>query len=48
MQHRGLRQDSALDLATIEFLVRAVRVLAPDADYQWLVDESKENLPLGG
>ncbi|KAL4448834.1 hypothetical protein ABPG77_007551 [Micractinium sp. CCAP 211/92] len=46
VQHRGLREASAIDLATIDFLVRAVKWLAPDIDYQWLVDESKENLPL--
>ena len=48
VQHRGLRENSAIDLATIDFLVRAVKLVAPDFDYQWLVDESKENLPLGG
>ena len=47
VQHRGLRENSAIDLATIDFLVRAVKLVAPDFDYQWLVDESKENLPLG-
>ena len=47
VQHRGLREASALDLATIDFLVRAVKALAPDQDFTWLVEESKENLPLG-
>lgn len=46
VQHRGLRETSTLDLATIDFLVNAVKWLAPDFDYQWLVEESKENLPL--
>ncbi|EFN51969.1 hypothetical protein CHLNCDRAFT_32749 [Chlorella variabilis] len=46
VQHRGLREASALDLATIDFLVRAVKALAPDQDFTWLVEESKENLPL--
>lgn len=34
VQHRGLREASAIDLATIDFLVRAVKWLAPDIDYQ--------------
>ncbi|KAL4422859.1 hypothetical protein ABPG75_009056 [Micractinium tetrahymenae] len=46
VQHRGLREASAIDLATIDFLVKAVKWIAPDIDYQWLVDESRENLPL--
>jgi predicted unusual protein kinase regulating ubiquinone biosynthesis (AarF/ABC1/UbiB family) len=48
VQHRGLREASAIDLATIEFLVKAVKAVAPDFDYQWLVEESQENLPMGG
>jgi hypothetical protein len=48
VQHRGLREAAAVDLATIDWLVRAVRWLAPDIDYRWLVEESRENLPLGG
>ena len=47
VQHRGLRETSAVDLATIEWLVRAARLLAPDFDYSWLVEECKENLPKG-
>ncbi|KAI3430556.1 hypothetical protein D9Q98_005149 [Chlorella vulgaris] len=46
VQHRGLREASAIDLATIEFLVKAVKAVAPDFDYQWLVEESQENLPM--
>lgn len=34
MQHRGLREASAIDLATIDFLVKAVKWIAPDIDYQ--------------
>ena len=44
VQHRGLRETSAVDIATIEFVVKAVKVLA-GVDYFWLVEEVKENLP---
>lgn len=46
VQHAGLRETSSVDLATIEMLVRFVRFVAPSADYMWLVDEAKENLPM--
>eukprot|EP00879_Flechtneria_rotunda_P031719 GHRR01034673.1.p1 GENE.GHRR01034673.1~~GHRR01034673.1.p1 ORF type:complete len:438 (+),score=116.78 GHRR01034673.1:236-1549(+) len=46
VQHYGLRESCAADVATIEFLVRAVKVMFPDFDYMWLVDEIKHNLPL--
>jgi aarF domain-containing kinase len=45
VQHRGLRETSAVDLATIGAIVRVVRALAPSADYTWLVEEAEENLP---
>ncbi|GAB4820114.1 hypothetical protein N2152v2_007160 [Parachlorella kessleri] len=45
VQHRGLRENSAVDLATIDFLVKVLRLLAPDFDYRWLVAETRENLP---
>ncbi|KAF6264636.1 ABC1 family-domain-containing protein [Scenedesmus sp. NREL 46B-D3] len=46
VQHAGLRESCAADVATIEFLVNAVRVIFPDVNYMWLVDEVKHNLPL--
>jgi aarF domain-containing kinase len=45
VQHEGLREASAADLATIDFLVKALHWLLPDFNYQWLVDEAKDNLP---
>lgn len=45
VQHRGLRETSSVDLATIEAIVRIVRFLAPSVDYMWLVNEARENLP---
>lgn len=46
VQHAGLRESCAADVTTIEFLVKAARVIFPDFNYQWLVDEIKHNLPL--
>lgn len=46
VQHAGLRESCTADVATIEFLVRAAAQLFPGFNYQWLVEETKENLPL--
>ncbi|KAG2440507.1 hypothetical protein HYH02_010385 [Chlamydomonas schloesseri] len=45
VQHAGLRESCAADVATVEALVGCVRWVFPDFDYRWLVDEIKENLP---
>ncbi|KAF8067287.1 ABC1 [Scenedesmus sp. PABB004] len=46
VQHAGLRESCAADVATIEALVSAARLAFPDFNYQWLVDEVRTNLPL--
>jgi len=45
VQHRGLRETSAVDLAAIEMLVKAIKFLSPSVDYMWLVHEANDNLP---
>lgn len=45
VQHSGLREMSKVDIMTIEGLVGAIRWLFPDFNYQWLVEEVRENLP---
>ncbi|CAD7704627.1 unnamed protein product [Ostreobium quekettii] len=45
IQHPGLREHSAADVAMVEFLVHAVKWMFPGFNYQWLVDEIKINLP---
>lgn len=45
VQHRGLRETSQVDLATIDALATVVRWLEPAADYRWLVEEADANLP---
>jgi hypothetical protein len=37
VQHAGLRESCVADTTTIEFLVKAVRVVFPDFNYMWLV-----------
>ncbi|GFR41354.1 hypothetical protein Agub_g2037, partial [Astrephomene gubernaculifera] len=45
VQHAGLRESCAADVATVAALVAAARLVFPDFDYTWLVDEMRENLP---
>ena len=45
VQHAGLRESCDADIRTVEALVRGARAVFPDFNYQWLVDEIKENLP---
>ena len=44
VQHRFLKETSAVDLAVIHALVGFVKYLAPNADFMWLVNEANENL----
>lgn len=45
VQHSGLRDSCTADTLTVEFLVKAVHLLFPKFDYNWLVDQIKESLP---
>ncbi|KAK4525302.1 hypothetical protein GAYE_SCF09G3210 [Galdieria yellowstonensis] len=45
LQHRGLKEAAKGDIATVAFLVNTAAFLFPDFDYQWLVNEVRENLP---
>lgn len=46
VQHPGLRESCAADIAMISVLARAARAVFPEFDMQWLVDEVEHNLPL--
>ena len=48
VQHEGLRETAHADIVTIELLVGALHHLLPNFDYSWLVESTKENLPLVG
>ena len=45
VQHRGLREAAGADIATVAVLVAGVKMLFPNFDYGWLVDEIRRNLP---
>lgn len=45
VQHAGLRETCAADIATVSFLVHAVKAFFPRFDYTWLADEVRANLP---
>ena len=45
VQHPGLLDTYAVDVATVSILVHAVHLLFPAFDYSWLVTEIKNTLP---
>ncbi len=45
VQHARLRDSCAADILTVETVVRAAHLIFPNFNYQWLVDEMKDNLP---
>ncbi|MEW5309939.1 MAG: hypothetical protein WDW38_001779 [Sanguina aurantia] len=45
VQHSGLRESSHADIQTVVILVKMVKWLYPDFNYEWLADEVKDNLP---
>jgi aarF domain-containing kinase len=46
IQHAGLRESAAADIATVRLLTRAAAWAFPDFDLGWLADEMAANLPL--
>ena len=45
VQHGGLREGAAADVATISVAVDLLRYFAPDYDFRWVVGQTRENLP---
>ncbi len=45
IQHIGLLETSAADIATVSAIVRTVKALFPRFDYMWLAEELEANLP---
>lgn len=45
VQHRYVRGNSLVDMKTMELLVKIVSLVFPDFKFQWLVDETKKNIP---
>lgn len=46
VQHPYVKGNSAVDMKTMEILVKIMSIVFPDFKIQWLVDESKKNLPI--
>uniref|UniRef100_A0A182JC41 Protein kinase domain-containing protein n=1 Tax=Anopheles atroparvus TaxID=41427 RepID=A0A182JC41_ANOAO len=46
VQHPYVKGNSIVDIKTMEVLVKLVAWTFPDFKFQWLVDESKRNLPV--
>lgn len=46
VQHHYVRGNASIDIATMEYCVKIMGWLFPDFKFQWLVEESKKNLPI--
>ncbi|XP_037819172.1 aarF domain-containing kinase 1 [Lucilia sericata] len=46
VQHPYVKGNSRVDMKTMELAVKALALIFPDFKIQWLVDESKKNLPI--
>ena len=46
MQHLKVKQNSIIDMWTMEFLANTVKLFFPGFGFMWLVEETKRNLPL--
>ncbi|XP_005187378.1 aarF domain-containing kinase 1 isoform X2 [Musca domestica] len=46
VQHPYVKGNSRVDMATMELAVKVLALIFPDFKIQWLVDESKKNLPI--
>lgn len=46
VQHPYVRGNSLVDMKTMEYLVKLMSFVFPEFKIQWLVDESKKNLPI--
>lgn len=46
VQHHYVRGNAKVDTATMEYCVKIMGWLFPECKFQWLVEESKKNLPI--
>lgn len=46
VQHPYVMGNSKVDMKTMEYLCKIMSIVFPDFKMQWLVDESKKNLPI--
>ncbi|XP_033328230.1 aarF domain containing kinase 1 [Megalopta genalis] len=45
IQHRSVKTNSYVDIKTMSLLVRITSLVFPDFKFDWLVDETKKNIP---
>lgn len=45
IQHRSVKTNSYVDIKTMSALVKLTSLVFPDFKFQWLVDETKKNIP---
>lgn len=45
VQHHYVRGNAMVDILTMEYCVKMMGIIFPDFKFQWLVDESKKNIP---
>lgn len=45
VQHRAVKSNSYVDIKTMAALVRITSLIFPDFKFDWLVDETKKNIP---
>ncbi|KAF7284228.1 hypothetical protein GWI33_022380 [Rhynchophorus ferrugineus] len=45
VQHPYVQGNSKVDMTTMEYLVKLMSLVFPEFKFQWLVDESKKNIP---
>ncbi|VDO92947.1 unnamed protein product [Soboliphyme baturini] len=46
VQHRLVKRNSNVDIATMDALTRVIKRVFPDFKFMWLAEEMKKNLPL--
>ncbi|XP_040567744.1 aarF domain-containing protein kinase 1 [Lepeophtheirus salmonis] len=46
VQHRYVKNHSFVDIYTMNFLVKTVKMVFPQFEFMWLAEEMKKNLPL--
>lgn len=45
VQHPYVQGNARVDMKTMEYLVKLMSLVFPEFKFQWLVDESKKNIP---
>ena len=46
VQHRYVKNHSFVDIYTMNFLVKTVKIFFPQFEFMWLAEEMRKNLPL--